>query len=71
MGWGMAAKKKPADVPLSIRLGRPLVERLDRYAERLKAERPGLTVSRADVVRVLLTKALDAEEGQEGRPERP
>lgn len=43
----------------AFRLPTLLLERLDRYAERLRLEQPGLTISRADVVRLLLTRGLD------------
>ncbi|MCC6526088.1 MAG: hypothetical protein IT373_25800 [Polyangiaceae bacterium] len=43
----------------AFRLPTALLERLDGYAERLRAEQPGITITRADVVRLLLTRALD------------
>ena len=42
-----------------FRLPIELVERLDAYAEQLRKEQPGMTIRRADVVRLLLTRALD------------
>jgi predicted DNA-binding protein len=44
----------------AFRLPLSLLERLDLHAERLRAEQPGLKITRADVVRLLLTRALDA-----------
>lgn len=59
----MADEKKMT----AFRLEGSLLRRLDRYAERLSKE-TGLPVSRADVVRLLLTRALDgAEQDQRGR----
>ncbi len=46
-----------------FRLPTELVERLDAYAERLRAEHPGLSLSRTDAVRELLTFALDQKDG--------
>lgn len=48
----------------AFRLEDELVERLDLYAERLNREQPGLGVTRATVVRMLLIKALDEVEGR-------
>ncbi|MBI5493757.1 MAG: hypothetical protein HY904_01955 [Deltaproteobacteria bacterium] len=49
---------------VGIRLPEELVARLDQHVERMRAAQPGLEVTRADAVRVLLTKALDAEGGK-------
>jgi len=46
----------------AFRLEEELIERLDRYADRLNREQPGLDVTRAAVVRLLLMKALDEVE---------
>src|SRR5262245_10281892 len=43
----------------AFRLPTELLERLDAYVARLRAEQPGVTFSRADVVRLLLTRGLD------------
>ena len=43
----------------AFRLPEGLVERIDAYAETLMAATPGLNVSRADAVRMLLLRALD------------
>ncbi|MBE2252865.1 MAG: hypothetical protein IAE78_25255 [Myxococcus sp.] len=45
----------------TFRLPDELIERLDAYAERLSGE-TGLEVNRADVVKRLLTKGLEAVE---------
>jgi hypothetical protein len=48
----------------AFRLEESLLKRLDKYAERLSKE-TGLPVNRADVVRLLLVRGLDAaEQGQ-------
>jgi len=54
----------------SFRFAPELLERLDRYAERLSAD-TGLPVSRASAAAKLLTAALDAEDSRTGRPPRP
>ena len=43
----------------AFRLPVSLLARLDRYAKRMRDEQKGLNVTRADVVRLLLTRALD------------
>jgi hypothetical protein len=45
----------------AFRLEEALLKRLDKYAERL-SKGTGLPVNRADVVRLLLTRGLDAVE---------
>jgi hypothetical protein len=47
-----------------VRLDSILLDRIDRYAEHLAAERPGFRPTRSDVIRILLYKALDTEEEQ-------
>lgn len=46
---------------VAFRLPAPLVARLDAHAAKMSAEQPGMTFTRADAVRTLLTRALDAE----------
>ncbi|HEX9048980.1 MAG TPA: hypothetical protein VF841_00440 [Anaeromyxobacter sp.] len=55
-------RKRDAKRQQAFRLPESMIGRLDRYAERLRRERPGLEVSRADAVRLLLAAALDQEE---------
>jgi predicted DNA-binding protein len=43
----------------AFRLPAELLARLDRHAERLRQQHAGMTVTRADVVRMLLTRALN------------
>lgn len=50
----------------AFRLEESLLKRLDKHADRLSKE-TGLPVSRADVVRLLLLRGLDAAE-QRGTP---
>ena len=50
----------------AFRLEEALLKRLDRYAERLSKE-TGLPATRADVVRLLLTRGLDEAESSKGR----
>ena len=42
----------------AFRLPDPLIAEVDRFAKQLEAERPGVRVTRADAVRVLLSQAL-------------
>lgn len=53
------AMSQEATIQTAFRLPATLLERLDRHAERLRVVHPGMTVTRADVVRMLLTRALD------------
>jgi predicted DNA-binding protein len=46
----------------AFRLPVSLLERLDAYADRLRAEQPGINITRADVVRLLLSRALSEVE---------
>lgn len=53
----------------AFRLQNDLVKRLDAYAERMTDAQPGMTFTRADAVRMLLTRALDDEpKAKSGRP---
>ncbi len=47
------------DSQLVVRLPAGLVERVDQFAERMRAELPGSRFARAEAVRVLLTRALN------------
>ncbi len=53
------AKSPGNDSQLVVRLPAALVGRVDQFAERMRAELPGLRFARAEAVRVLLTRALD------------
>ena len=48
----------------AFRLPDELIADVDRYAKRLEAERPGITVTRTDAVRVLLAEALSRVKGR-------
>ena len=54
---------KEPTTQVAFRLPDSLLKRLDRHAERMNAENPGLDFSRADALRSLLTRSLDAIEG--------
>ena len=47
---------------IAMRLPVELLERVDRYAEKLKAETQWATVTRADALRALLVQGLGAVE---------
>lgn len=49
---------------VAFRLPTELVDALDRYAAKMSETQPGLTFTRADAVRVLLTRALSGEISQ-------
>lgn len=51
---------------VAFRLPKSLVESLDAYAARLAKEQAGMTFTRTDVVRILLTRAL-AESAPKGK----
>jgi Arc/MetJ-type ribon-helix-helix transcriptional regulator len=51
-----------------LRMPEDLLTALDRYTERMRAEQPGINLSRSDVIRFLLSKALTAmREAEEER----
>ena len=52
---------------VAFRLPNDLLERVDAHAERLRRDVPGIDPTRADVVRVLLVRALEAVEQTEKR----
>jgi hypothetical protein len=47
------------DSQLVVRLPSALVQRVDQFAEHMRAELPGTRFARAEAVRVLLTRALN------------
>jgi predicted transcriptional regulator len=50
-----------ATTQVAFRLPNDLLQRVDAYAEQLRREEPGRSAPRAEAVRVLLIKALEAE----------
>lgn len=46
----------------AFRLPRSMLERLDHYVTKLRKKQRGVRVTRADAVRVLLSRALDDAE---------
>ena len=46
---------------LAVRLPDDLVGQVDQYMEQLRADLPGLNISRADAIRQLLAAGLKAE----------
>jgi sulfate adenylyltransferase subunit 1 (EFTu-like GTPase family) len=46
----------------AFRLPVDLIERLDKHVKRLQDAAPGMNITRADAVRVLLTRGLDEAE---------
>lgn len=52
------APKRPAMGLYAFRLPDSLIAEVDSFAKRLEAERPGIGVTRAEAVRVLLVEAL-------------
>ncbi len=63
----MKPRKRPPTQQTAFRLSSALIAKLDRIADRLTEERPGLAVTRADVVRMLLTRAVEEEEADHGK----
>lgn len=61
------AKPKPTSMKITpIRYPPDLLRRLDRHAERLRREQPGVTITRSDVIRLLLERGLsEAERSQQ------
>lgn len=48
---------------IPFRLPDSLVKRLEQHAERLQREQPGLRITRADALRLLVLEALERAEG--------
>jgi len=48
---------------VAFRLPVDLLKRIDKHAERMRDQQPGVNVTRTDVVRMLLTRALDHVDG--------
>jgi metal-responsive CopG/Arc/MetJ family transcriptional regulator len=51
---------------VAFRLPERLVARVDRHVKRLGKEQRGVTFTRTDAIRDLLTRALDLVEGKDG-----
>lgn len=56
------SKTSGQDEQLVVRLPGALLARVDAYADALRREQPGPAWKRSDVVRLLLTRGLDAVE---------
>jgi len=59
----MARRRRENESPtvqVAVRFPIDLVDRVERYREALNKERPGLSLSRADVIRVLVHERLDS-----------
>jgi len=46
-------------VPVSARFPRNLVDKIDRFIKKFKKENPGLSISRADTIRMILIQYFD------------
>jgi predicted transcriptional regulator len=62
----MSPAKRPKQTQTAIRLPDDLLGRLDRLAAKMSKERPGMVVTRSDVVRSLLLRAVAEEEKRHG-----
>ena len=60
---GRPRKNETMDT-LAVRLPDDLVARVEKHIKTLRAQLPGLNVSRADAIRQLLIIGLEAEEGR-------
>jgi len=58
------APKKESMGLYAFRLPDALISEVDRFGKHLEAERPGMAVTRAEAVRVLLAAALRNEKGR-------
>lgn len=65
--YRMTPKSTEPGEQLAFRLPKTLIARLDKHAERLAKEHPGLEFTRTDVVKTLLTRALDDIEAGDKR----
>jgi broad specificity phosphatase PhoE len=64
-GPPMTPKATEPGEQIAIRLPKELVARIDRHAERLAEQNPGLAFTRSDAIRTLLTRALNIAEQQD------
>lgn len=51
-------------MPVTIRMPQTLIDDVDGAAEQIARERPGMSVGRADAIRVLLVEALAARKAR-------
>src|SRR5262249_23764200 len=63
-GRDMKSRKQQQKRQTAFRLPPVLIAKLDRIAAQMAAEHPGLALTRADVVRMLLTRAVEQEEAR-------
>lgn len=63
---GMQEAQRMNTQQLSFRLPVELVERIDRHLEREQARHPAWNITRADVVRDLLVRAVELAEREAG-----
>ena len=63
-GWMVVLEDNTMEhnAQFALRLPASVIERLDALAERLRHERPGLRMSRADVTRMLIIEGLSRAE---------
>jgi hypothetical protein len=66
-GWERTLETMENDEQIVVRLPSAIVERIDAYAERMKKEQPGFRITRSDVVRSLIVRALDEAEATRKR----
>lgn len=48
-------------VSVTARFPKNLVEKIDRFIKKFKKENPGLTISRADTIRMILTQYFEQQ----------
>ena len=46
-------------ISVTARFPKNLVEKIDRFIKKFKKENPGLTISRADTIRMILTQYFE------------
>jgi len=63
----MRPKTTKQPMPTAFRLPSELLRKLDEHAKRLERRNPGLTFSRTDAMRELLTRAIEVAEKEEAR----
>jgi hypothetical protein len=61
---------KDSAVQVFTRLPKEIIERLDAHVERMQRAEPGLEFSRADAVKTLVVRGLDAVEATESQARR-
>jgi hypothetical protein len=57
---GLDAPERERSIQVAVRLSPPLLARVDAWLDSYRGEHPGVSLSRSDAIRALVTRELDA-----------